>query len=142
MVPTTRSADASTICTPMRVPRWPAENRAGRSTPSAAYSSRTSCGNFTWCCSPMGPAPFLVTTTSARPLSERSVGRRLFQTHHHGLAGRGVAGVGGGVQRDQHIGLGVVRGGAAPGGGVVHAPKPGPPPLHPVLPLAHQVDVR
>ncbi len=38
----------------IRSPRSPAENSAGRSMPRAEYSSRTSCGNFTACCSPMG----------------------------------------------------------------------------------------
>src|SRR5690242_14134601 len=130
MVPTTRSAEASVILTPIRVPRWPAENRAWRSTPSAVYSSTMSCGKVTLCCSPMGrlrsvvvagpgawPAAGVVPPAS---LSERSVGRRLFQADDDGLAGGGVAGVGRGVQRDQHVGLRVVRRRAAPGGRVVH----------------------
>src|SRR5690348_4049555 len=141
MVPTTLSGEASRISTPMRVPRCPAEKRAGRSTPSAAYSSMTSCGNFTYCCSPMGPAPFVLITRPAF-LSKRSVGCRLFQTYDDGLAGRGVTGVRGGVQRHQDVGLRVVGGGAAACRRVVHDAEAGRPALDAVLPLADQVDVR
>ncbi|CAL2062578.1 exported protein of unknown function [Streptomyces murinus] len=147
IVPTTFSADASRICTPIRMPRSPAEKSAGRSTPSAAYSSMTSCGNCTCCCSPMSR---LRSSYTCLNLSERSVGRRLFQTafhvrlqaYDHRLAGRGVAGVGGRVQRHQHIGLRVVRRRAAPGRRVEHHPETGRPPLHAVPPLAHQIHVR
>src|SRR6478752_691070 len=149
MVPTTRSADASTIVTPMRSPRCPAEKSAGRSTPSAAYSSMISWGNVGAVCSPMGSgsdrvrSSVAVCTVLIRRLSVRLVicGSRRLEPDDDRFAGRGVAGVRGGVQGDEHVGLRVVGVGAAACGGVVDDAEAGGAAFDAVLPLAHEVGV-